>query len=176
LMIGYSYVGREQGHMGECRKGFGTDGLQGKGWGRKGNSSGFLAGNLVRVVRDGVKMICDLTHIKNTNIIKEIRASINATIRNQGASIKTLEIQIGQMSKVLQERGIGGLPISTEQNLRDHVKSISTTKAGSSKIYYMGCSHTPYQGHNIEAYFLKQFPFQGDYKTTNVMIRGMHKM
>ncbi|GJV46436.1 RNA-directed DNA polymerase, eukaryota [Tanacetum coccineum] len=44
---------------------------------------------------------------KNSNIIKEIRASIDAEIRNQRALIKTFEIQIGQMSKVLQERGIG---------------------------------------------------------------------
>ncbi|GKE57056.1 hypothetical protein Tco_1496241 [Tanacetum coccineum] len=34
-------------------------------------------------------------HEENSNIIKEIRASTDATIRNQGASIKTLEIQIG---------------------------------------------------------------------------------
>ncbi|GKC29626.1 hypothetical protein Tco_1036920 [Tanacetum coccineum] len=32
---------------------------------------------------------------ENSNIIKEIRASTDAAIRNQGASIKTLEIQIG---------------------------------------------------------------------------------
>ncbi|GKE88307.1 hypothetical protein Tco_1565782, partial [Tanacetum coccineum] len=51
----------------------------------------------------------------------------DAAIRNQGASIKTLEIQIGQMSKVLQERGFGSLPSSTETNPRDKVKSISTT-------------------------------------------------
>ncbi|GJS27711.1 homeodomain-like protein [Tanacetum coccineum] len=38
-------------------------------------------------------------HEENSNLIKEIRASIDAAIRNQGASIKTLEIQIGQMSK-----------------------------------------------------------------------------
>ncbi|GKC01613.1 NUDIX hydrolase 6-like protein [Tanacetum coccineum] len=51
----------------------------------------------------------------------------DAAIRNQGASIKTLEIQIGQMSKVLQERGFGSLPSSTETNPRDQVKLISTT-------------------------------------------------
>nr|GEU38982.1 hypothetical protein [Tanacetum cinerariifolium] len=51
-------------------------------------------------------------HEENSNIIKEIRASIDAAIRNQGASIKTLEIQIGQMSKVLQERGIEGASVS----------------------------------------------------------------
>ncbi|GJU48553.1 reverse transcriptase domain-containing protein [Tanacetum coccineum] len=38
-------------------------------------------------------------HEENSNLIKEIRALTDATIRNQGASIKTLEIQIGQMSK-----------------------------------------------------------------------------
>ncbi|GKC76280.1 retrovirus-related pol polyprotein from transposon TNT 1-94 [Tanacetum coccineum] len=46
-------------------------------------------------------------HEENSNKMGEIRASTDAAIRNQGASIKTLEIQIGQMSKVLQERGIG---------------------------------------------------------------------
>ncbi|GKD44208.1 hypothetical protein Tco_1268853 [Tanacetum coccineum] len=40
---------------------------------------------------------------ENSNIIKEIRASIDVAIRNQGASIKTLEIQIGQMSKVFKK-------------------------------------------------------------------------
>ncbi|GJS14989.1 hypothetical protein Tco_0409461 [Tanacetum coccineum] len=39
-------------------------------------------------------------HEENSNIIKEIRTFTDATIRNQGASIKTLEIQIGQISKV----------------------------------------------------------------------------
>ncbi|GKD98639.1 zinc finger, CCHC-type containing protein [Tanacetum coccineum] len=48
-------------------------------------------------------------HKENSNIIKEIRASTDAAIRNQRASIKTLEIQIGQMIKVLQERGFRSL-------------------------------------------------------------------
>ncbi|GKC57939.1 hypothetical protein Tco_1085537 [Tanacetum coccineum] len=38
-------------------------------------------------------------HEENSNLIKEIRASTDAAIRNQGASIKTLEIQIWQISK-----------------------------------------------------------------------------
>ncbi|GJX04155.1 hypothetical protein Tco_0190071 [Tanacetum coccineum] len=66
-------------------------------------------------------------HKENSNLIKEIRASTDAAIRNQGESIKTLEIQIRQMRKVLQERGFGSLPSSTKTNPRDHVKSISTT-------------------------------------------------
>ncbi|GJX08952.1 retrovirus-related pol polyprotein from transposon TNT 1-94 [Tanacetum coccineum] len=80
-------------------------------------------------------------HEENSNLIKEIRASTDAAIRNQGASIKTLEIQIGQMSKVLQERGFGSLPSSTETNPRDHVKSISTiVEADSYPIRRMGSS------------------------------------
>ncbi|GJW64755.1 hypothetical protein Tco_0116639, partial [Tanacetum coccineum] len=66
-------------------------------------------------------------HEENFILIKEIRALTDAAIRNQGASIKTLEIQIGQMSKVLQERGFRSLPSSTEANPRDQFKSISTT-------------------------------------------------
>ncbi|GJW63633.1 hypothetical protein Tco_0115517 [Tanacetum coccineum] len=66
-------------------------------------------------------------HDENSILIKEIRSLTNAAIQNQGASIKDLEIQIRQMSKLLQERGSGSLPCSTETNLRDHVKSISTT-------------------------------------------------
>ncbi|GKE06560.1 DNA-directed DNA polymerase [Tanacetum coccineum] len=75
------------------------------------------------------KFITELAkrHEEKSNLIKEIRASTDASIRNQGASIKTLEIQIGQMSKVLQERGFGSLPGLTKINPRDHVKSISTT-------------------------------------------------
>ncbi|GJS59151.1 putative reverse transcriptase domain-containing protein [Tanacetum coccineum] len=80
-------------------------------------------------------------HEENSNLIKEIRATTESAIRNQGASIKTLEIQIGQMSKVLQERGFGSLPSSTETNPRDQVKSISTTiEADSHLIRRIGSS------------------------------------
>ncbi|GJX29436.1 DNA-directed DNA polymerase [Tanacetum coccineum] len=72
---------------------------------------------------------------QNSNIIKEIRASTDAAIRNQGASIKTLELQIGQMSKVLQERGFGSMPSSTEINPRDQVKSILIATADLSEIH-----------------------------------------
>ncbi|GKA92926.1 hypothetical protein Tco_0814851 [Tanacetum coccineum] len=43
-------------------------------------------------------------HEENSNLIKEIRAMADAAIRNQGASIKTLEIQIGKMSKLIHTR------------------------------------------------------------------------
>ncbi|GJT54839.1 hypothetical protein Tco_0989893 [Tanacetum coccineum] len=78
-------------------------------------------------------------HEENFNMIKEIRASTDAAVRNQGALIKTLEIQIGQISKVLLERGFGSLPSSTEANPRYHVKLISTTaKVDSNLIRRIG--------------------------------------
>ncbi|GKF59345.1 putative reverse transcriptase domain-containing protein, partial [Tanacetum coccineum] len=80
-------------------------------------------------------------HEENSNLIKEIRASTDVAIQNQGASIKTLEIPIGQMSKVLHERGFGSLPSSIEVNPRDQVKSISTTiEADSYPICRIGYS------------------------------------
>nr|GEV25747.1 hypothetical protein [Tanacetum cinerariifolium] len=81
-------------------------------------------------------------HKEKSNVIKEIRASTNAAIRNQGASIKSLEPQIEQMSKLLQEKGFGSLPSSTETNPRDQVKSISTAAADLSKI--LSIEHNPY--------------------------------
>ncbi|GJT09961.1 hypothetical protein Tco_0857003 [Tanacetum coccineum] len=79
------------------------------------------------------------SHEENSNLIKEIRALTDAAIKNQGASIKTLEIQIGQMSRVLQERGFGSLLSYTKTNPRDHVKSISTiVEADASSICHIG--------------------------------------
>ncbi|GKD70249.1 hypothetical protein Tco_1324339 [Tanacetum coccineum] len=80
--------------------------------------------NLVDLFKEGdiEQQLQAKRHEENSNLIKEIRATTDAAIRNQGASIKTLEIQIGQMSKVLQERGFGSLPSSTETNPRDQVK------------------------------------------------------
>ncbi|GJR39228.1 hypothetical protein Tco_1214912 [Tanacetum coccineum] len=99
------------------------------------------------------------THEENSNIIKEIQASIDAEIRNQGASIKTLELQIGQMSKVLQERGFGSLPGSTEMNQRDQVKLITTASTDLSEICHM--DHGPYavSGPHNRFVFPKTVPF-----------------
>ncbi|GJS62755.1 hypothetical protein Tco_0677319 [Tanacetum coccineum] len=92
-------------------------------------------------------------HEENSNIIKEIRASTDAAIRNQGAAINTLEIQIEQISKVLQERGFGSLPSSMETNPRDQVKSISTAKDDFSKICRIRCgSYTAQDVKILDAY------------------------
>ncbi|GJX56473.1 DNA-directed DNA polymerase [Tanacetum coccineum] len=53
-------------------------------------------------------------HDENSKLIKEIQTLMDDAFQNQGASIKTLEIQIRQISKLLQERGFGSLPSSTE--------------------------------------------------------------
>nr|GEU63242.1 DNA-directed DNA polymerase [Tanacetum cinerariifolium] len=75
-------------------------------------------------------------HEENSNMIKEIRALTDADVCNQGALIQTLEIQIRQISKVLQERGFGSLPSSTEANPRDHVMSISTNVEADSNLIH----------------------------------------
>ncbi|KAI3767638.1 hypothetical protein L2E82_17938 [Cichorium intybus] len=50
-------------------------------------------------------------------------------LRNQAASIQNIENQIGQISKVLQERLPGTLPTNTEPNPRAQAKAI-TTRSG----------------------------------------------
>ncbi|GJZ29946.1 hypothetical protein Tco_0574993 [Tanacetum coccineum] len=98
-------------------------------------------------------------HEENSNIIKEIQAFIDAAIRNQGASIKTLEIQIGQMSKVFQERRFGSLPSSMETNPRDQVKSISTGKADFSEIRGIGRGPYAVSGTQHRSVFSETVPF-----------------
>ena len=62
--------------------------------------------------------------------IDEIRATTEAGMRNQSASIKALEIQIGQLSKIVHDRSNGSLPSSTIANPRDHVKSAESEFVG----------------------------------------------
>ncbi|KAL5552490.1 hypothetical protein UlMin_039891 [Ulmus minor] len=44
---------------------------------------------------------------------------------NQGASIRNLEHQVGEISKLLTERGQGALPSNTERNPREEAKAIT---------------------------------------------------
>ncbi|KAI3795442.1 hypothetical protein L1987_38097 [Smallanthus sonchifolius] len=46
-------------------------------------------------------------------------------LRNQKASIQTIENQVGQIAKLLSERQPGGLPSNTEPNPNSHVKAIT---------------------------------------------------
>ncbi|GJW02019.1 hypothetical protein Tco_1560875 [Tanacetum coccineum] len=86
--------------------------------------------------------------------------------RNNGNSSypdrrQTLEESLTKFmaESVLQERGIGGLPDSTEPNSRDHVKLISTTKADSSEICRMGYSPYAVSGSHHRSIFSKIVPF-----------------
>ena len=49
------------------------------------------------------QLMADATkrHEENSAMIKEIRSSTDTAIKNQRASIKAFELQIGQISKVL---------------------------------------------------------------------------
>nr|GEU54390.1 hypothetical protein [Tanacetum cinerariifolium] len=86
-------------------------------------------------------------------------SSRTRTIRNQGASIQTVGIQIGQMSKVLQERGFGRLPNSIETNRKDQFKSIPTTEADFSKICRIGCGPYAVSGTHHMSTISKTVPF-----------------
>ena len=48
----------------------------------------------------------------------------DTTLQNQAASIRNLEVQMGQISNLLNARPQGTLPSNTETNLREHVKAI----------------------------------------------------
>ena len=48
-----------------------------------------------------------------------------ANFKNQGASIRNLEHQVGEISKLLAARTQGALPSNTEKNPREHVNAIS---------------------------------------------------
>ncbi|GKE50174.1 zinc finger, CCHC-type containing protein, partial [Tanacetum coccineum] len=67
-------------------------------------------------------------HDENSNLIKEIRAVMNAAIRNQGASIKTLEIQIGQMSKLTRPQYALSIPTDTPYEEIDVLDSATYLK------------------------------------------------
>ncbi|KAL5569770.1 hypothetical protein UlMin_026345 [Ulmus minor] len=48
-----------------------------------------------------------------------------ANFRNQGASIRNLEHQVGEISKLLAARTQGALPSNTEKNPREHANAVS---------------------------------------------------
>ena len=62
--------------------------------------------------------------------IDDVRASTENSLRSMNASIKALEIQIGQLSKVVHDRSNGSLPSSTIANPRDQVKAAEAEFVG----------------------------------------------
>ncbi|PPR99968.1 hypothetical protein GOBAR_AA20698 [Gossypium barbadense] len=60
-------------------------------------------------------------------LVSETRFQNSETaLKNQQASIRGLETQIGQLSKLISERPQGSLPSNTKPNLREHLNAIST--------------------------------------------------
>ena len=49
----------------------------------------------------------------------------DARLKNQEASIKNIETQIGQLTNLLTGRAQGALPSDTEKNPREHVNAIT---------------------------------------------------
>ncbi|GJX62571.1 hypothetical protein Tco_0295471, partial [Tanacetum coccineum] len=78
-------------------------------------------------------------HEENSNLIKEIRATTDAAIRNQGASIKILEIQIGQMSKLIQTKyavlDLPDMPYPMDRTIDVYKRNI-TLRVGEEKIIF----------------------------------------
>ncbi|GJT62423.1 gag-pol polyprotein [Tanacetum coccineum] len=74
-------------------------------------------------------------HEDNSNLIKEIRASTDAAIRNQGASIKTLEIQIRQMSK----KGSYGPQFSKSYSEASHINNFIPKKEKDPGSFTLPC-------------------------------------
>ncbi|GJU24229.1 hypothetical protein Tco_1162850 [Tanacetum coccineum] len=104
-------------------------------------------------------------HEENSNLIKEIRALTDAAIRNKGASIKTLEIQIEQMSKSISTtieadshpiRRIGSpqYAVSTGQNRTLMYETRQTTIPFPSRLngYYYDGKKGSYGSQFSEAY------------------------
>ncbi|GKV39994.1 hypothetical protein SLEP1_g47678 [Rubroshorea leprosula] len=55
----------------------------------------------------------------------EATKSLEAAVQNQGASIRNLEVQVGQLASVVSRRAQGALPSSTEKNPKEQVKAVT---------------------------------------------------
>ncbi|GJZ28018.1 hypothetical protein Tco_0572665 [Tanacetum coccineum] len=78
---------------------------------------------------------------ENTNLIKEIQASMDFALRNQKASIKALEIQVRKMSIILHERLSGNLQRLIEIKPRVNDETIYTSvKADKPSIHRIDAS------------------------------------
>nr|GEY78962.1 hypothetical protein [Tanacetum cinerariifolium] len=79
-------------------------------------------------LEESLRMFVDMTAKRldeNYNLIKELRAFMDFAFRNQEASIKSLEIQVRQMSIILHEKLAENLRCSTKIKPRVDDETIS---------------------------------------------------
>ena len=75
-----------------------------------------------------------LVSSESSNKLTEERFLRNeGELRNQKASLQTIENQVGQIAKLLSERPTGGLPSNTEKNPNAQIKAI-TLRSGKTTI------------------------------------------
>ncbi|KAL6346175.1 hypothetical protein AAG906_027913 [Vitis piasezkii] len=77
-------------------------------------------GGIIRTSHGVTTLMC-----KNHLLISNLKRISQTWQKNQGASIRNLEHQVGEISKLLTERTQGALPSITERNPKEHVKAIT---------------------------------------------------
>ncbi|GJW56850.1 putative reverse transcriptase domain-containing protein, partial [Tanacetum coccineum] len=91
--------------------------------------------------------------------IQEMAEYSQKLLNGTSSRTRNLGNKIGRMSKVLQERGVGSLPRSTETNPRDQFKSISTTKVDFYGIRCIGCGPYAVSATQYRSIFSDTVPF-----------------
>ncbi|GJV20561.1 hypothetical protein Tco_1369581 [Tanacetum coccineum] len=106
-------------------------------------------------------------HEENSNMIKEIRASMDAAVRNQRASIKTLEIQIGQIIDTYSIRHMGssGYAVSTPQNSTLMYETRQTTIPFLSRLNDYYCKE---KKGSYGPQFLKAYSYEASHIDTSI--------
>ncbi|GKA33198.1 hypothetical protein Tco_0719565, partial [Tanacetum coccineum] len=148
------------------------------GWGYRATAPGFYQRNNANPLYQKRRKSMEETLIKfmsksvkrreeNSNMNKEIQDLTNTAVRNQRASIKTLEIQIGKISKVLQERGLRSLPSSTEAN-REIMSSRSRLLLKLIQTGYVVLDHPQYACKEKKGSYRSQFSEAYSYGASHI--------
>ncbi|GJY93679.1 putative nucleotidyltransferase, ribonuclease H [Tanacetum coccineum] len=64
---------------------------------------------------------------ESENIVWGIKKTYDQTFKTQASSIKKIEIHLGRIAKIIQDKETGSLPSSTETNLRGLANAITTS-------------------------------------------------
>ncbi|GJR67512.1 hypothetical protein Tco_0013577 [Tanacetum coccineum] len=92
-------------------------------------------------------------HDEQSNLIKDIQSSTDFALRNQKASIKSLEIQVRKISIILHERLFGNLQSSIEIKPRVNDETISTfVKVDKPLIHHIDASQYAHRRNQVKAF------------------------